>query len=346
MASPLAGRPRVDSRKRAILRAAVAENLATIEGRTPRRQRPRPRRAWLWLTPVTAVTLLVLAGGPRFTAAGSGRLESGRGVAGGDLLAGGRSASPPGRWLNAPHAVEPATFQLAVRRIVVDPGHGGADPGASSGDLREKDLTLDIALRLRAALTAGGFEVVMTRGTDETMSLQQRVRKANEARGDLFLSIHVNSIPAPDRRGVETYVAGTTSDPRVAELSGAENSGSGYSLADFRTLLEGVLLDVRHRESRRLGEAVQNTMFAELRRSNRELEDRGVKQAPFVVLIGAEMPGVLAEVSCLSNPDDIALLRDATYRQTIAEALTTGVRAFAASCDGPTAVPGGRLGGM
>ncbi len=107
-----------------------------------------------------------------------------------------------------------------------------------------------------------------------------------------------------------------------------------------------MLLDVRREESHRFGQVVQNKMFAELRRSNPELEDRGVKQAPFVVLIGTEMPGVLAEVSCLSNSDDIALLREANYRQTIAEALTTGVRDYAASCDRPTAAAGGRPGGM
>ncbi len=227
MASAPAGRPRVDRRKRAILRAAVADNLATIEGRAPSREHRRPKSVWPWLTPVTAVALLVLAGSPRFTAAGSDKLETDRGVAGGHVVAASGRASKWGPWLSAPRAVEPATFQLAVRRIVVDPGHGGADPGASTQDLREKDLTLDIARRLAAALRGGGFEVVMTRDADETVSLHQRVQRANAARGDLFLSIHVNTIPTPVRRGVETYVAGTTSDPRVAELSGAENSGSG-----------------------------------------------------------------------------------------------------------------------
>jgi N-acetylmuramoyl-L-alanine amidase len=161
---------------------------------------------------------------------------------------------------------------------------------------------------------------------------------ANDAHGDLFLSIHVNSIPTPVRRGVETYVLGTTTDPRVEKLAGAENSGSGYSLADFRRLLEGVLLDVRQDESRRFGQAVQNQMFATLRRSNPELEDRSVKQAPFVVLVGTEMPGVLAEVSCLSNPEDTLLLKDGNYRQSIAEALAAGVRDYAASRERATTI--------
>lgn len=331
MASSSAGRPPVDRRKRAILRAAVADNLATIEGLGPRRTQRRRRSAWLWLMPVTAVALLILAATLRSTAAGPGKLEPGRAAAR-------TPTSSQAPRLGAPRAVEPTTFRLAVKRIVLDPGHGGIDPGAITLDLREKDITLDITRRVGAALTAAGFEVVMTRDKDELVSLNQRVRRANEARGDLFLSIHVNSIPMPERRGVETYVVGTTTDPRVVALSRAENSGSGYSLADFRTLLEAVLLDVRHEESHRFGEAVQAGMFSGLRRKNPELENRGVKQAPFVVLIGADMPGVLAEVSCLSNPDDVALLRDGNYRQTIAEALTTGVRDYAASCDGRKAV--------
>jgi N-acetylmuramoyl-L-alanine amidase len=329
-----------------MLRDAVAENLAALEGWAPRRR--VPRSSWLWWIPVTVVVLGFLVFTLRPTAAGRGKPQTDESVATSLALRQDAERTQPEQLprLSAPRAIDPATFRLAVRRVVVDPGHGGNDPGAMTRGVREKDLTLDIARRLTAALKAVGFEVLMTREGDETVSLHQRVVAANDAHGDLFLSIHVNSIPTPVRRGVETYVLGTTSDPRVERLAGAENSGSGYSLADFRRLLEGVLLDVRHDESRRFGQAVQNHMLATLRRSNPELEDRSVKQAPFVVLVGTEMPGVLAEVSCLSNPDDTLLLKDGRYRQSIAEALAGGVRDYAASRERSTAIAGRGPGAM
>jgi N-acetylmuramoyl-L-alanine amidase len=208
--------------------------------------------------------------------------------------------------------------------------------------LREKDLTLDIARRLRATLQAEGFDVVMTREADERVPLRERAEAANEARGDVFLSIHVNSIPAPERRGVATYVLGTTSDPRLVELSRAENAASGYSLADFRAILEGVLRDARQHASERFGRAVQGRMVTALRASNEDLDDRGVKQAPFVVLVGTQMPAVLAEVACLSSAEDAALLQDDGYRQRIADALAAGVRQYAAACNGVARPRGAR----
>ena len=199
-----------------------------------------------------------------------------------------------------------------------------------AGGFREKDVTLDIARRAAGSLAGHDFVVVLTREADETRSLQQRVETANAARGDVFLSIHVNSIPTQERRGVETYFLGSANDPRVEKLAGAENSGSGYSLADFRHLLEGLYVDVRHDESRRLAQAVQGRLFAALVQDNPQLEDRGVKQAPFVVLVGTEMPSVLAEVACLSNREDTLLLKQESYRQEIAESLAAAVRGYAA----------------
>lgn len=319
-------RRRVDRLKRAMLRGAIADNLATIEGRSPLPRRRGLKRSWIWWTPVTLLALLVLVETLGSTTP-AGTVVTERAPA----AAAPSSAAVPAVSLAAPRVVPPNTFHLAVRRVVVDPGHGGTDPGATARGLREKDFTVDIARRVRGALENEGFEVVLTRDADETISLLDRVQAANKARGDLFLSIHVNSIPTPERRGVETYFLGTTTDPRVEELSGAENVGSGYSLADFRALLEGVLLDVRLDESRRFGRSVQARLHGELQRWNPSLEDRGVKQAPFVVLVGTEMPAVLAEVACLSNREDAELLRDASYRQSIAAALAAGVRDFASS---------------
>jgi N-acetylmuramoyl-L-alanine amidase len=247
--------------------------------------------------------------------------------------------APPARMATPPRAIAPSLFDLRIRRVVIDPGHGGDDPGARSrSGLEEKDVTLDIALRLRGLLGAAGFEVVMTRERDVFVSLRDRVRLANRAEGDLFMSIHVNSIPQPMRRGVETYFLGPTDDPHVERLAGAENSASGYALADFRTLLERVYVDVRGVESRRLADAVQRKLFAAMRRTNPRLEDRGVKQAPFVVLIDTAMPSVLAEVSCVSHHDEAELLRQSGYREQIARALAGGVLDYAAPHGAPLLV--------
>jgi N-acetylmuramoyl-L-alanine amidase len=322
---------RLDRIKREMVREAVAENVATIAGLVPRTRRRTARSSWLgWA--VLAAVALSLVGTLKPTSAGRGKPQPEETVGFGlavlpDQTQAGQGTLPA---LDAPRAIDPALFRLAVRRVVIDPGHGGSDPGAMMRGMREKEITLDIARRLAMLLRTGGFEVVMTREGDETLTLHQRVQAANAANGDVFLSIHVNSIPEPMRRGVETYVLGPTSDPQVERLAGAENSGSGYSLSDFRRLLEGVYVDVRHDESRRFAQAVQGRMFATLRRVNPELEDRSVKKAPFVVLVGTEMPGVLTEVSCISNEEDAKLLRLSEYRQHIAEALAGGVRAYAA----------------
>jgi N-acetylmuramoyl-L-alanine amidase len=332
MSVPSGRTRRLDRIKREMLREAVAENLATIEGLLPRPRAHTSRGSWLGWGLLAAVGLsLVVTLKP--TSAGRGRSQP-DGTAGSGLTSladrgPAERETPPA--LDAPRAIDPALFRLAVRRVVIDPGHGGSDPGAMMRGMREKEITLDIARRFAALLRAGGFEVVLTREGDDTLTLHQRVQAANAAKADVFLSIHVNSIPTPDRRGVETYVLGPTSDPHVERLAGAENSGSGYSLSDFRRLLEGVYVDVRHDESRRFAQAVQGNMFATLRRVNPELEDRSVKQAPFVVLVGTEMPGVLTEVSCISNEEDARLLRQGEYREEIAEALARGVRAYAAA---------------
>jgi N-acetylmuramoyl-L-alanine amidase len=342
------GHRRLDRVKRRMLRDMVAENIATIEGLLTARPRRRGARgAWLgWA--LLAAGALSLVGALKPTSAGRGRPLPER-MANAGLVAvpqGEQAAPTASAGLKAPQVIDPALFRLAVRRIVVDPGHGGSDPGAVARGMREKDITLDIARRVAARLVAEGFDVVLTRHDDETMSLQERVQLANAAKGDLFLSIHVNSIPTPMRRGIETYILGTTNDPHVERLAGAENSGSGYSLADFRRLLEGVLLDVRHDESHRFALQIQRKLFNAVRRENPKLEDRGVKQAPFVVLVGTEMPGVLAEVSCISNEQDARLLRQSGYRQEIAEALARGVRSYAAARGRDATVASNRAGDM
>jgi N-acetylmuramoyl-L-alanine amidase len=217
---------------------------------------------------------------------------------------------------------------LRVRRVVLDPGHGGANRGTSANGLSEKEITLDIARRLRQLLRERDIEVTLTREADRTLDLDDRVRLANEFRGDLFLSIHVNWLETRER-GIETFYLGTTDDPQLNALASQENRDSGYSLTDFRKLLEGIYADVRGDESRRLAEAVHRELYGELRTVSPGLVNRGVKTAPFVVLIGTEMPAILAEVSCLSNELEVEFLRQPAYRQRIAAALSRGVLGYA-----------------
>jgi N-acetylmuramoyl-L-alanine amidase len=235
----------------------------------------------------------------------------------------------------APRRLSRAVLPLMVRRIVLDAGHGGTQHGAiSDSGVSEKEHTLDIALRLRRLLEAAHFEVLMTRETDVTLSLERRVAFANGSRADLFVSIHVNWIPRPQIRPLETYFVGPTDDPAALRLAGVENRDSGYSLAAYRRLLEKVYIDARRDESHALARSLNTELFRSLSEVNPALENRGVKTAPFAVLVGTEMPAVLVEVSCLSNEADVRLLTMADYRDRIATALLRGIRSYATDLEG------------
>jgi N-acetylmuramoyl-L-alanine amidase len=230
----------------------------------------------------------------------------------------------------APVPIDLVVLPLGVRKIVIDPGHGGKDAGTSTpGGLAEKEVTLDIGIRLRHLLEQAAFEVVMTRDKDEAVPLRQRTAMANAQGADLFVSIHLNWIDGGQARGMETYYLGPTEDPVLLQLAAQENRDSGYSLADFRKLLDYIYLSVRRDESRRLAESVQRTLVTALRRKRPALVNRGVKTAPFAVLAGTEMPAILAEVACLSHPEEAHLLATPQYRQDIAQALLEGIRAYA-----------------
>ena len=238
--------------------------------------------------------------------------------------------------LSAPARLNRAVLPLTVKRIVIDPGHGGKQHGAiSESGVSEKDITLDIALRLRRLMENGSLEVLMTRDADETLGLEKRVAFANAHKADLFVSIHVNWMEPREIRPLETYYVGATNDPAVIKLASIENRESGYSLADYRRLLDKIYLDTRRDESHRLAKAINGELYQSLSLINPELENRGVKMAPFAVLIGTEMPAVLAEVSCLSNEDDVKLLTNADYREKIAQALFRGILSYTNNLNGP-----------
>ena len=230
-----------------------------------------------------------------------------------------------------PRPIDRNAIPLTVKTVVIDPGHGG-DPGAiAESGLAEKDITLDIALRLRRLLQEAPFEVLLTRDTDSRLSLDQRVQFANENKADLFLSIHVNSMEPHTIRALETYYVGPTDDPHALNLASRENKESGYSLSDYKQILEKIYVDVRREESHTAARTLHSQLFRALKQDNPQLDNRGVRTAPFVVLIGTQMPAVLMEIACLSNAEEVELLTSEQYRETIALALAQGIRHYASS---------------
>jgi N-acetylmuramoyl-L-alanine amidase len=219
---------------------------------------------------------------------------------------------------------------LRVRRIVIDAGHGGHDSGTIGPDgIEEKDIALDVALRLGHLLQQRlGAEVIYTRRTDKYVPLEERTAIANAAHADLFLSIHANSSSDPDVRGVETYFLNFTTSPDAMAVAGRENADSNRSVYDLSDLVRKITLSDKIDESREFAGDVQQQLYAGLLSGNAGLKNRGVKQAPFVVLIGAQMPSILAEISFLTNPEDAAELARPRYRERLAEALYRGVAEY------------------
>jgi N-acetylmuramoyl-L-alanine amidase len=325
--------------KRRALQQAVAENVDVIRGLPPRAIRPANRllRVWLKRAPFVLVPLM-LAGSTylaRQDVKQPAHVEQ-------TLLSAPASATKPeqtGVSALRPGPLERVTaaaFPLAVRRVVLDAGHGGSDPGAIADKVIEKDVTLDIGRRLRTLLEKEGFEVVFTRSDDRTIALRDRAVAANASKSDIFVSIHVNTIlKHTASRGVETYYLGPTNDERLTKIAAAENRVSGYSIADMRKLLDGVYADARRDESQELANAVQRRLFATLKANDPAIENWGVKRAPFIVLVATDMPAILAEVGCISNDKEAAMLGRPDHRQKIATALFEGIRAYATANDAP-----------
>jgi len=323
-----------DRVKRQLLREAITDNVETMRGLPPQRVWTAPRKSRGWLWPASLVLIpLALLGSSHFLSAGRAPATAAPTpalVRPAFKAAALEPAPLPDPRIDSIEPVKAAAFPLAVRRVVLDAGHGGTDPGASAGPLTEKDITLDIVERLRSLLQRGGFDVVITRTDDRLIPLRERARMANSSGGDIFVSVHVNSIR--DHRishGVETYYLGPTKDPLLTRLAAEENGTSGYSIADLRQLLDRVYADVRRDESHRLADDLQQQLFTGLRGNDPGLENWGVKRAPFIVLVATDMPAVLAEVGCLSNDREAAMLRRPDYRQQIAEALFHGIGAYA-----------------
>lgn len=218
---------------------------------------------------------------------------------------------------------------LGISRIVIDPGHGGHDPGAKGDGITEAELVLDVALRLeRMLLKLPGVDVVLTRRVDDFVGLQERTAIANRESADLFLSIHANASENGQARGIETYFLNFASTLSAAAVAARENAASGQSMGALPDFVKAIALNNKLDESREFATNVQRSMIERLRPANKSVRDLGVKQAPFVVLIGAAMPSVLAEVSFITNPQEAKLLRGEAYRQRIADALFGAIRKY------------------
>jgi len=220
---------------------------------------------------------------------------------------------------------------LKLGRVVLDAGHGGNDVGTHgpSGYV-EKDLTLDVARRLGALIEERmGSEVVFTRSDDSYVGLEERTKIANERQADLFLSIHANSSPYRSAAGAETYVLNFTTSKTALELAARENASGQSSIHELHDLLNKIALKDKIDESRELAAKLQTSLSSLSTHSTDAARNRGVKRAPFVVLIGAAMPSVLAEIGFLTNNSEEILLRQPEYRQKIADALYKGIEAYA-----------------
>jgi len=222
---------------------------------------------------------------------------------------------------------------LKLHRIVLDAGHGGYDTGTiGPGDLEEKNVVLDVTLRLGKLLRQRlGVDVIYTRDNDTYIPLQERTAIANRAKADLFVSIHANASTDHAARGVETYYLNLTNNAQALAVAARENAGSALSMHDLQTLVEKIAQYNKMQESGELARDLDISLAHATGEPN-----RGVKTAPFVVLIGAQMPSVLAEISFLSNPTDDHDLRSAAYRQKIAEALYRGLLHYMQSLAAPS----------
>ena len=225
---------------------------------------------------------------------------------------------------------------LKIGKIVIDPGHGGHDTGTIGPDgLLEKDLVVDVGRRLGKLLeTRLGAEVIYTRKDDTFIPLETRTAIANQEQADLFVSIHANSSRDPNARGVETYYLNFTSSPDALEVAARENAVSEKSIHELGDLVKKIALKEKIEESHEFASNVQEALHSGLATKNSGIRDRGVKKAPFIVLIGANMPSILAEISFVSNPSDERKLQTSEYRQRIAESLYRGISKYVSGLSG------------
>ena len=225
-------------------------------------------------------------------------------------------------------AARPTVPMYCIGCIVIDPGHGGKDTGAlGHGGLKEKDVVLDIGRRLRELIRDQlGCKVVMTRDTDVFIDLDARPAKQKDA--DIFISIHANASRDRAARGIETYLLNTSKDRHIMELAARENMMDVDKMGDMGVILRDLVLDTKREGSLRLAHAVHGKLVDEMKGANNLLNNRDVKQGPFWVLYGAEMPSILTEVGFITNPEEEQLLGSPEYRQKLAAAIFDGIKDY------------------
>jgi N-acetylmuramoyl-L-alanine amidase len=240
----------------------------------------------------------------------------------------GQTQSEPDQADNTPTLAQ--QLGLGIRRIIVDAGHGGKDSGAIGiGGLLEKDITLAVARELAARLrTRLDCQVIMTRDSDVFIPLEERTAIANSKEGDLFISIHVNAAPSAKARGIETYILDLAKSKNAMQVAARENASSDHQLNDLQSILLDLIQNSKKSESIKLAEYVQDNLISGLQGSYPEVRNLGVKQAPFVVLLGAQMPAILTEIAFLSNPEEAAWLRTEKYQGLVADQIVTGVTGY------------------
>ena len=222
---------------------------------------------------------------------------------------------------------------LGIKRIVIDPGHGGKDPGTCSpSGLKEKDIVLDVALKVAKILREKlGCEVILTRDRDVFVPLEERTAIANAKEADLFLSIHVNAAPNHDAHGIETYVLDLASNKDAMRLAAMENATSAKQISDLQSILLDLMQNSKINESLKLAGLVQEKMVNGLNQKFSDVSNLGVKKAPFVVLIGAQMPSILTEIAFLSNPEEEKRLKNEAYLTDVATQISGGVAQYVES---------------
>jgi N-acetylmuramoyl-L-alanine amidase len=224
---------------------------------------------------------------------------------------------------------------LSVRKIVIDPGHGGRDPGCYlKGGIKEKDIVLKIAKILARKIEQRlGCEVILTRDRDVFLSLEKRTALANVQKADLFISLHINAHKQSWIKGLETYFLNMATDERAVMVAARENATSQKNISDLQTILNDLMLNTKISESSKLAHEVQEGMVAGVKKRFKSVKSLGVKQAPFYVLIGAEMPAVLIETGFITNPTDRKRLLSESYQQTLADGIVTGIDSYIKSID-------------
>ena len=239
----------------------------------------------------------------------------------------------PGKIIAVPE-VKPLSLAqqlgLGVKKIVLDPGHGGKDPGAMAFGLKEKDIVLDVAKRLSPILKKElGCEVVLTRKDDTFISLEERTALANTNNADLFISLHINAHTSAKVRGMETYYLNLTTNAEAMRVAARENATSTHQMSELQDILSDIMKNSKIDESSRLAQQVHNSIISEAdKRGFTDIKNLGVKQAPFYVLIGAQMPAILIELAFISNEKDLGNLKNPTFLEMLTKEITEGIRAY------------------